>query len=449
MSDHEGVATAVNGSAEAVGTGRSEDILAKHRSYLFPSVKPAYAEPIVMDSGQGVWVRDVEGEEYLDFFAGILTTSVGHCNPRVAQAVSEQIVSLGHTSTLYVTEPQTEAAERLAHIAPGDLSQTYFTNSGTEALETAVNLARVRTGRSEIIGLRYAYHGRSTMATNVTAHAAWRPVATSITGITHARAPYRYRSPFPDADDETLAKHYAEDLDEVIRTSTNGQPAAFIAETIQGVAGYVVPPRGYFQRAAEIIRSYGGLFICDEVQAGLGRTGRWFGIENWDVVPDIMFMAKGIANGLPVGATITTPEIAGSWKGKTISTFGGNPICMAAMKTTLDIMVEEDVPSRAKERGDQVAACLKALEARHPWIGEARGMGLMWGIEVVKDPESREPDSSRAVALFEAAKAERLLIGLGGHWDQVIRIGPSLLITEDETADALDRLARACEAVDG
>lgn len=431
----------------AVGT-RSEEVLAGHREYLFPSVKPLYREPLVLEEGEGVRVRDADGRDYLDLFSGILTTSLGHCHPTVVERVRDQVGRLGHTSTLYVVEPQVEAARRLAAIAPGRLSQTFFTNSGTEAIETAIMLACLHTGRSEVVALRLGYHGRSILGTNVTAHSSWRPLATAIPGIKHAISPYPYRCPFKRPCDESCAERFALDLEEVIHTTTNGKPAAFLAETIQGVGGYVVPPPGYFQRAAEIIRSYGGVFICDEVQAGFGRTGRWFGIEHWDVEPDIMVMAKGIANGFPVGATITRPEIAGSWTGKTISTFGGNAVAMAATAATLEVMVEEDTPHRSETRGRQLADGLDALADRYSWIGEARGMGLMRALELVEDPASQRPAPTRAAALLEAAKDEGLLVGIGGLHGHVIRIGPSMLITETEVAEGLDRLGAACERVD-
>lgn len=431
-------------------TTASAAILADQRTHVFPSVKPLYSEPIVMVEGEGVWVRDADGRQYLDLFAGILSTSLGHCHPRVVAAVQEQAARLGHTSTLYVTEPQIEAARKLGEIAPGRLDQTFYTNSGTEAIETALQLACVHTGRSEIVALRMAYHGRSSLAANVTAHASWRPLATQVAGIHHTIAPDRYRCALETDDDEKLSDYFAADLDEVIRTTTNGRPAAFIAETILGVGGYIVPPKQYFQKAAEVIRHHGGLLIIDEVQAGFGRTGgHWFAIEHWGVEPDIMVMAKGIAGGLPAAATITRSEIAGSWTGKTISTFGGNPISMAAASTTLDVMREEDVPARATLRGAQLRGALEALGNRYPWIGDVRGMGLMQAMDLVVDKGSKQADPDRALALLEAAKAEDLLIGLGGHWGQVVRIGPSLLITEEEMAEGIRRLERACERVDG
>jgi alanine-glyoxylate transaminase/(R)-3-amino-2-methylpropionate-pyruvate transaminase len=425
----------------------SSSLKAAHDEFLFPCLAPLYEEPIALVEANGVVVVDAEGREYLDFFAGILTTSVGHCHPAVVERVREQVGRLGHTSTLYVTENQIGVARRLAEIAPGRLKKCFFTNSGTEAVETAIMLAQLYTGRSEIVALRRAYSGRSTLATNLTAHASWRPLSSTVAGIKHALSPYPYRSPFA-AGEGDLAEKFAQDLEDVIRTTTTGKPAAFFAETIQGVGGYIVPPRGYFQRAAEIIRRYGGLFICDEVQTGLGRTGdKWFGIEHWDVEPDIMVMAKGIANGFPVGATITRPEIAAAWRPKTISTFGGNPISMAAAEATLDVLRSEDAPERSAVRGRQLRAGLDALQKEYGWIGEVRGMGLMQAMELVEDPGSKTPSPRKARALLEATKAEGLLIGLGGLDGQVIRIGPSMLATEAEVKDALERLRRACRRV--
>ncbi len=428
---------------------RSAELLAEQQRHIFDCVRPLYDEPLALAEGSGCRVRDCDGREYLDLFAGILTTSLGHCHPAVVAAVQEQAARIGHTSTLYINERQIEAARALAGIAPGALDRTFFLNSGTEAIETALQLARLHTGRTEIIALRQAYHGRTSMATAVTAHAPWRSLPNTVTGVVHALSPYRYRAPFGDRSDEELVEIYAQDLIEVIETTTNGQPAALIAETIQGVGGYIVPPRGYFQRLAEIIRSRGGVFIADEVQAGFGRTGRrWFGIEHWGVTPDIMVVAKGMAGGMPVAATMAIPEIAASWRGKTLSTFGGNPVCMAALVATLEVMQAEDVPMRAWRRGDQLRRGLEALQARHPWIGDVRGMGLMQALEIVRDLMSREPDPHLAGMLLNAARAEGLLVGIGGLHGQVIRIGPSLLISEAEVEEGLERLARACRRVE-
>jgi len=261
-------------------------------------------------------------------------------------------------------------------------------------------------------------------------------------------SPYMYRSPLGDLPEDEAVERLAADLEEVILTTTTGRPAALLVETIQGVAGYVVPPRGYFQRIAEMVRGYGGLLIIDEVQTGFGRTGRyWFGIEHWGVEPDIMVMGKGIANGFPVGATIAKSEIADAWTAKTISTYGGNPVSMAAMNATLDVMIRENVPSRCAVQGARLGAALEDLRERHEWIGEVRGMGLMQAMELVEDRSSRTPSPHRALALLEACKEERLLVGLGGLWSNVIRMGPSMLISEAEMTTAIERLGRACNRV--
>jgi 4-aminobutyrate aminotransferase len=424
-------------------------VKADHREYLFPCAPPLYEDPLVLVEGRGTVVVDSEGREFLDFFSGILTSSIGHCHPDVVERVREQVGRLGHTSTLYITENPISTARRLSEIAPGRLSQSFFTNSGTEAVETAIMLACMYTGRSEVIALRRAYSGRSILATNLTGQAPWRPLGSLLPGIKHAMSPYRYRSPMEGLDDAAFVDVLARDLEETIETVTDGRPAAFFAETIQGAAGYIVPPPGYFQRMTEIIHSYGGLFICDEVQAGFGRTGgRWFGIEHWEVEPDIMVMAKGIANGFPVGATMTRPEIAEAWTAKTISTYGGNPVCTAAADATLEVMAREDTPGRSAERGAQLRQGLEELYGAHEWIGEVRGMGLMQALELVEDRASKVPSPGKTKALLEAAKEEGLLVGVGGLEGNVIRIGPSMLVSEGEVEDALERLCRACRRAD-
>ena len=444
-------ASDVRQPASGSASGREvEDTIARHRELMFPWVKPYYAEPLVLREGHGVRVRDARGDEYLDFFAGILTTSVGHCHPRVVAAMATQARRLGHTSSLYVTEQQVRVAEQLLAIMPVGLDRFAFTNSGTEAIETAIMAACQVTGRSEVIALRYGYSGRSTLATNLTGHAGWRPLPSTVAGVHHARAPYVYRSPLgSDAPSEAQVDFFIGDLIETIETTTNGKPAALLVETILGVGGFLVPPPGYLRRAAEVIRSYGGLYIADEVQTGFGRTGgHWFGIQHDDVAPDLMVMAKGIANGAPVGATAARAEIADAWRASSISTFGGNPVSMAAASATLEILVEEDAPARAAERGAQLRAGLDAIAARHDWIGDVRGKGLMQALEIVADRDKRAPDAPRARALLEAARTERVLIGLGGLKGNVIRMGPSLLITPAEVDEALEKLARACARVE-
>lgn len=434
----------------AHATRTAESIVDRHRSTFFPWVKPYYADPLVLREAQGVWVRDVEGREYLDFFAGILTTSIGHCHPAVTARVHEQMQRLGHTSTLYVTEGQIEVAERISELSPRGLVRAAFTNSGTEAIETAIMAARVYTGRTEVVALRHAYSGRSSLATSLTGHSPWRPTPSTVTGIVHARSPYRYRSPLgPEATEDAHTEFFIDDLVEVIETTTSGRPAALLVESVQGVGGFIVPTAGYLEQAAEVIRHYGGLYIADEVQSGFGRTGtHWFGCQHEGVEPDLMVMAKGIANGFPVALTLARDEVADAWSGLSVSTYGGNPVSMAAAAATLDVMVEHDVPARSEERGRQVREALDALQREFSWIGEVRGRGLMQAMEIVKDPGTREPDAARTRALMRAAREQGLLIGAGGLSGHVVRLGPSMLITEAETAEGLTRLARACREAD-
>jgi 4-aminobutyrate aminotransferase-like enzyme len=404
-----------------------------------------YDEPLVLDRGEGSWVWDADGRAYVDLYAGILTTSVGHCHPRVVEAVQRQVRRLGHVSTLYETEPHMGAARRVASLAPAPLRRVFFTNSGTEAVETAVFMARAVTGRREIVALRGGYHGRSALGMGLTAHPTFRTLPAPASGVVHARAPYPYRCPFGRPCDDTCVDRLIEELEEVIVTTTDGKPAALVTETIQGVSGYIVPPAGYLRRAAELIRSYGGLFIADEVQAALGRTGtHWFGFEHEGVVPDLVAMAKGIGGGLPAAATLATDQVAQAWLGNTISTFGGNPVTMAAVSATIDVLREADAPSLAEARGRQLRDGLEALGRSHAWIGEVRGRGLMIGVELVRDRGSREPDPDRTRALLDAAREEGVLVGSGGLHGNVIRIGPSLLITPEEVDEGLERFGRAC-----
>jgi len=429
----------------ATGNTDAATVRAKQKEFLFPCVPTYYEEPIVLTEGKGAHVRDADGREYLDFFGGILTLGLGHCHDDVVTRVQQQIAALGHTSTLYPTAPQVSVAEKLARITPGALRKSFFTCSGTEADETAILLAKIYTGRQEVIALRHGYSGRSLSALALTGHAPWRLVPTQVAGVKHALAPYCYRCPFGlEYDGGNCGIRCANDMEELIRTETNGQPAAFIAEPIQGVGGVVTPPKEYFQIAVGIVRKYGGVFICDEVQTGFGRLGdHWCGIEHWGVEPEIMTFAKSIANGFPVGATIARADIADSMKGLTISTFGGSPITMSAADATLDVMEREDVPSRSAERGRQLREHLLALKDKYPVIGDVRGMGLMQGIELVEDRKTKEPAPKRTNRLLEAARQQGLLIGKGGLHGNVVRIAPSMLVTAAEVDDAAARLDRA------
>jgi len=415
----------------------------KHREYLLPATIQYYEEPIVLTEGKGLRIKDADGNEYLDFFGGILTVSLGHADERVNSAVEAQIARLSHVSTLYPTVPVVELAERLARLAPGNLKQIYFTASGTEADETAVMLAQLSTGSTEIVALRHGYSGRSMLAQSLTAHSTWRALPTQVAGVKHAPSPYCYRCPL-HLQYPSCGVACAKDIEELIRTTTTGRIAGFLAEPIQGVGGFITPPPEYFEIAVGIIRKYGGVFICDEVQTGFGRTGtRMWGIEHWGVEPEIMTMAKGVANGLPLGVTIATPEIAASLKALTISTFGGNPVSCAAANATVGIIEEERLADNAARMGALLRQGLEELQRRYPRaIGEVRGMGLMQALELVEDETSGDRTPARALTarIFEETKKRGLLIGKGGLEGNCFRIAPALTVGAAEVSEALTLL---------
>ncbi len=423
--------------------GQQTEILDKQKQFLFPSVITYYTEPLVVERAKGMYVYDTEGREYLDFFGGILTIVAGHCNDRITEALIDQARTLQHVSTLFPTRPQVELAEKLAAITPGRLQKSFFTNSGTEANEMAILLARAYTGRHEVVALRHAYSGRSALAMSLTANYAWRVGGPGLPGIVHAHNAYCYRCPFEKTyPDCNLV--CARDLEELIRTATNGQLAAFIAEPIQGVGGFITPPKEYFGIVAEIIRKYGGVFISDEVQTGLGRTGgKWFGIEHWGVEPDIITAAKGLANGSPIGATVAKPEIADALKGLTISTFGGNPVTARAAKATLDFVETENLLENARVVGGYLRDRLKELQNKYPLIGDVRGMGLMQGLELVKDRQSKAPATDEMKRLMDLCRNNGLIIGKGGLYGNCVRVSPPLICTKGQVDDAITLLDRS------
>ena len=426
------------------------DIRARHKEFLFPAVTNYYDEPIVLAQGKGLRLRDVDGREYLDFFGGILTVSVGHANDEVNAAVKAQIDRLGHVSTLYPTIPIVELAEKLASITPGKLKKCYFTASGTEADETAVMMAQIATGKSEIIALRHGYSGRSMLAQSLSAHAPWRALPTQVAGIKHAVSPYCYRCPFGLTYPSCEVK-CAQDIEELIRTTTTGQVAGLLAEPIQGVGGFVTPPKEYFKIAVDIVRKYGGVFICDEVQTGFGRTGgKWWGCEQYGVEPEIMTMAKGIANGWPLSATICTPAIADSLTKLTISTFGGNPISATAANATLGVIEKHDLRRNSEVQGKRLRDGLERLKGKYArTIGDVRGMGLMQGVEMVEDEtkQDRTPAPKKVNAFFEETKKRGLLIGKGGLYGNVLRITPPLTVGAAEIDEALGKMDESLAAM--
>ena len=434
------------GASEKTGLSRQE-ILRKQKEYIFPAVTNYYSDPLPLDHGYMQHVWDVEGRKYLDFFGGIVTVSVGHCNPRVTAPMKAQIDKLQHVSTCFPMEPMVALAEKLAQITPGALKKSFFTNSGTEANETAVQLARMHTGNFDVVALRHGYSGRSSLARGLTGLNTWRRGTIQV-GVVHAMNPYCYRCPlglkYPDCGVACVR-----DLEDVIQTSTSGRIAAFLAEPIQGVAGFITPPKEYFKLAFNIVKQYGGDFIADEVQTGWGRTGnKWFGIEHWEVEPDIMTAAKGLGNGVPIGVTVARPEIADSMQGLSISTFGGNPVTCVAAQAVIDVVEEDDLRSNAANVGGYFRQKLEELQEKHTLIGDVRGMGLMQAMELVEDRQSKKPAAAATAALMEEARKRGLLVGKGGLWGNVIRMSPPLNIGKSDVDEAVSILDESFSAVE-
>ena len=428
----------------------SKNIREKHNEYLFEAVKNFYKEPIVVESGKMFRVKDIDGNSYLDFFGGILTVSVGHANEEVNAAVITQIEKLTHISSLYQSIPVVEFAEVMAKLAPNNLEKVFFTASGTEADETAVMMAQVFTGNSELIALRHGYSGRSLLAQSLTAHSSYRALPTQVSAIKHALSPYCYRCPFKQNPD-TCGMECAKDVDELIKTTTTGNIAGMLVEPIQGVGGFITTPDEYFQIVSEIVRKYGGIFISDEVQTGFGRTGKIWGIDHSGVEPDMITTAKGIANGMPLAAVVTTNEIASSLNKNTISTFGGNPVSCAAANATVNIIERDDLATNSEEMGNILFNGIRNIQGDHKKImGEIRGRGLMVGVELVVDEttKDRTPNTKAVDQLLEETKSRGLLVGRGGLYGNCIRITPALNITKNEVDEALDILSESFNAID-
>lgn len=424
---------------------KTQDLLERQRRVLAPSVSNMlyYGDaPLAIDRAKDQYVWDVEGTRYLDFFGGILTVSIGHCNDEVVEATVTQMKRTGHTSTLYLNEITVKVAEKIAELTPGRLQHSFFTNSGTEADETAVMAARVYTGNTDIIALRHAYSGRSSAMMGMTAHANWKLGGVYDGTIKHVRSPNMYRRP-DGMSEEAYLDFLVEDFADFLATCTDGKIAAFMAEPIQGVGGFQVVPKDYFKRILPLVKEAGGVLVIDEVQTGWGRTGKhWCGIEHWGVEPDIMTFAKGIANGAPVGGTVMTPEIAEAMSGLTLSTYGGNPVSMAQTYATISYIEKHRLWENAETQGAALRSFMDAQGERYSFIGDVRGMGLMQAFEMV-EPDTKNPDPARATALIIAARKRGLLIGKGGRYGNVNRVAPHLNVSADDMAKGCELLRQA------
>ncbi|MEQ8821692.1 MAG: aspartate aminotransferase family protein [Sumerlaeia bacterium] len=427
-----------------------DEALALRREHLNPGIFHLYSQPLMIVEGKGQYLYDKDGRQYLDAFGGIVTVSVGHSHPKVIGAQVEQLQKLQHTTTIYLHPNVGLYAKALADKFPGDLDVSYFTNSGSEANETAILMARLFTGSETVIGLRNGYHGGTGTTMGLTAHGTWKFPAGPPQNAIHATPGYCYRCPF-GLEYPSCNVKCARDLDDKIQYETSGEIAAFIGECIQGVGGVVIPPKEYFGIVYDTVRKYGGVCIADEVQGGFGRTGENFwAFEHWDVQPDLVSMAKGIANGAPLGAVTTRMEIAEQMKRRIhFNTYGGNPVSMAAAKATLEVIDEEGIQANAKAIGAHLKERFLEIQQRRALIGDVRGLGLMFGVELVKDRTTKEPAKAETARLLELARERGLLLGKGGLWGNVLRIKPPMCLTKADADFIADVVDEALGVIEG
>ena len=423
------------------------ELLGRHRAVLPDWLSLYYDPPISFDHGEGRHVFDVEGTRYLDFFGGILTTSLGYNIPEITEAVRAQAPKTFHTSTLYLSEPMIELAELIAGLSGIPDAKVFFTTSGTEANDAALLLATVSRRSNQVLALRNSYHGRSFTTIAITAQRSWSPTSVSGLSVNYVHGGYRLRSPFRDLDDEAYTEACVADLNQVFDMMTSGDVAAMIAEPIQGVGGFATPPDGFFGAMKKELDNRGVLFISDEVQTGWGRTGENFwGYQAHGMTPDILTFAKGVGNGLALGGVVAGAELMDSLPGNSISTFSGNPMSSVGALATIRYMLEHDTQGHALAMGERLAGHLRPAVEASAVVAELRGKGLMLAIETVQ-AGSLEPDSGVAGRIMEQARAAGLLIGKGGLYGNVLRIAPPMTVTEAEIDEAADVLVRIIEGL--
>jgi 4-aminobutyrate aminotransferase-like enzyme len=406
------------------------------KRHLFAAQQTYYEEPITLVDGAGSRVRDDEGNEYLDGFSGICTNTLGYGDTEPARAVADQATKLVHVSTLYLNEPMLDLAEKIAEIAPDGMTKSFFSNSGSEANEMAALIARTSKKSVDLLALDHAYHGRTAYTVAMAGQSQWRNFATQMPHVAFVPNPYCYRCPlgmsYPSC--EIACAKYAK---RVIESQTDGAPAAMIAETVSGVGGIIAPPPEYFKVLQETLAPYGTLLIADEVQAGWGRLGDgWFGmVSSYGVVPDMITSAKGLGSGFPIGITITRPELADTFKGPHINTFGGNPIATRAARVTLEVIEKRDLIANCKRQGELLLAGLRQLQTGFEFVGDVRGRGLMIGLELVRDRKSKAAAPDFATKLLEEMRKRKVLIGKGGRYGNVIRIQPPFIFDDADVRE--------------
>ena len=431
------------------GPPRAE-LIAMRKQYTNPAVYTIYREPLLIVEGHMQYLYDETGKRYLDLLAGIVTVSVGHCHPQFVKRVTQQVGTLQHATSIYLHPNFPMLAKKLASKMPAGLDVTYFTNTGSEANDLAVQMARLYTGNHDVIALRNAYHGGSPGSVALTSHSTWKYPIAGEGRVHHAINPDPYRSPFKGTPEE-IATMSAADIRDLIRFSTPGKIAAFLSESMQGVGGVTYGAPNYLKEVYAIIREYGGLCIADEVQTGFGRTGdHYWGFQNWDVVPDFVTMAKGLGNGAPIGAVTTRMDIAKSLTQRIhFNTYANNPVSMAAGLAVLDIIEEDGLQENCRVLGARFKNGLLKLQQSYSLIGDVRGKGLMLGMELVRDRSSKAPAKQEVLDIMEALREMSVLVGKGGLDGNVLRIKPPMCITSADVDYALDAFDAALQQVSG
>lgn len=428
-------------TAAKTGTLTTEE---KYEKYVNTSFVKKI-QPVVVDTAKGSYITAANGKRYLDCFAGISVVNAGHCNEEVIAAAKAQMDKVVHMcSYVYYNEPMADLAEKFAEITPGRLQKSFFSNSGAEAIEGAMRLARQFTKKTGFLALEGSFHGRTNATLSVTGNSARKKGGGPyMAGVYFAPTPYCYRCPFNTTPDK-CQRECATAVERILLLHTWKDVAAFIAEPVQGEGGIVAPPDDYFKIVKEILDKEGILFIADEVQSGFGRTGKMFAIEHYGVEPDILTSAKGIADGFPLACFIARPDVADSFTpGDHLSTFGGNPISCAASLANIEYFEKTNLAEQSAKKGDYVMGKLRELAEKHPLIGDVRGRGLMVGIELVKDRKTKEPAAAEAGKVQDLMREAGVLVGVGGSYGNVIRFQPPLVITEAELNQAVEVLGKA------
>ena len=423
--------------------GKHAELLSRHREVLPSWMALYYGEPISIVDGEGRYVTDAEGNKYLDFFGGILTTMSGYRVPEVVEAIKAQADKMLHTSTLYLIESQIELAERIAELSGIPDAKVFFTNSGTEANDAALMLATQYRKSNQILAMRGSYHGKSHSAVAITGQKSWSATSLSPFQVTYVHSGYKLRSPFGHLPDGEFTKACVDDLKDLLHIASSGDVATMIAEPIQGVGGFVTPPDGFFGAMKEVLDEHGILFITDEVQTGGGRTGEHFwGYQSHGITPDMLTFAKGLGNGLAMAGVVARAEIMDCLQANSISTFGGNPLATAGALANLNFVLENDLQTNALKVGNRLKNGLHSIADEVPEVVEVRGKGLMLGVEFGHDGDGK-PDPDLTAAVMEEAKNEALLIGKGGLYGNTLRIAPPLTVTEEEADEGLEKLRTA------